>query len=119
MGRRLDRHLDTDLIERMELGWKPSKKTRTKRRTKTARSGASYRASRRNAALRAAVKGTWQGPETARQTYIARPPICRFNWALVDIGKSPLLSIRHRKQPKSYPYSSTRQNTRRASRSIA
>lgn len=42
MGRRLERHLDTDLIERIELGWRPSKSTPIKRKT-LPRAGWTYR----------------------------------------------------------------------------
>lgn len=68
MGR-LERHLDEDLIDRIDAGWTPTsdKKTKTKRK-KPIRLNNSYRASRRNAA-----RGTvWRGPETK---YIPRPPV--------------------------------------------
>jgi len=56
MGR-LERHLDEDLIDRMDAGWSPSQRTTPAKKAKPAREASSYRAARRNAA-----KGTvWRG----------------------------------------------------------
>lgn len=89
------------------------------RRSRTPRKAATFRAARRNAVLRGKVKGAWPGVETKRQNWIAKPPIIRFDWSLMALGKSPILKVRHRKQPKTYPYSSKRQNTRGTRRRAA
>ena len=47
MGR-LERKLDTDLIERMEAGWTPSARTVPVKKNKPPRHASTYRAARRN-----------------------------------------------------------------------
>ena len=89
------------------------------RRTKEPRKAATFRAARRNAVLRGETKGTWPGVEAKRQEWIAKPPIVKFDWSLLDFKMSPVLSVRHRTQPKTYPYSSKRQNERHAGARIS
>lgn len=51
MGRRLERHLDQDLIGRMARGWKPHSEAMPIKRQKPPRHASTYRAARRNEAL--------------------------------------------------------------------
>ena len=89
------------------------------RRSKTPRKAETFRGARRNTVLRGDVKGTWPGVEAKTQVWIAKPPIVKFDWSLMELGKLPVLSVRHRKQPKTYPYSSKRQNARIARQTAA
>lgn len=87
MGRRFERHLDQDLIDRMASGWTPTSATKPAKKVRTPRAAATYRGARRNEALRADVKTTWRGAKAIGIPYYGR-------------------------SSKTYPYSNTRQNTR-------
>ena len=76
MGR-LERHLDVDLIERMEAGWAPpSKEARAdeaeRRKVNAPRLGKTYRPTRRNWALRD-LKTVWKGARPKGPPY--HPPV--------------------------------------------
>ena len=45
--------------------------------------------------------------------FMAKPPVIKFNWALIAIGKSPLVAYRERKQPKTYKPNGKREVARR------
>jgi hypothetical protein len=49
MGRRLERHIDAELVARIQDGWRPKDRTEPLKRAKTPRSADTYRAARRNA----------------------------------------------------------------------
>lgn len=51
MGRRLERHLDEDLIARMARGWKASNHVEPAKHVKPRRKADTYRAARRNKAF--------------------------------------------------------------------
>ena len=68
MGR-LERHLDQDLIDRMEAGWTPTSVKKVPKKPKPPRPAATYRGARRNAAR----GSTWRGYQPDGRFY--RPPI--------------------------------------------
>ena len=72
MGR-LERHLDTDLIARINRGWKPQDQTKPLKRVRVPRGCDEYRAARRNETLRTAPKSTWRGIEPTGSVY--HPPV--------------------------------------------
>lgn len=72
---RLCRHLDADLIHRIEGGWKPKDRVEPLKRKKAPRLAETYRGARRGAVLRGKPKGVWQG---APATYL-EPPAVRPN----------------------------------------
>lgn len=72
MGRRLERHLDTDLIDRMEAGWTPTQRTKPLKKQREPRAAETYRGARRNEVLRGEIKGTWRGVEAK---YLPPPPV--------------------------------------------
>lgn len=74
---RLRRHLDADLVARIESGWKPKDRVEPLKRKKPPRRAETYRGARRTAVLRPkeGPKGVWHG---APATYID-PPAVRPN----------------------------------------
>jgi hypothetical protein len=91
MGRRLERHLDQDLIDRMAAGWTPSARVVPIKKLKPPRAARTYRAARRNLAIHGDVKTTWRS--SAKRS---------------ELGVEPY----YPKPSKKYPYSNERQNTR-------
>jgi hypothetical protein len=105
MGR-LERKLDSDLIERMEAGWTPSSRATPLKKAKQPRAASTYRSVRRNAYLRVPPKSVW--PKNNLATYVPyeTKPFFVFRY------RNGVLKRVLNKQPKIYPYSSERQNTR-------
>ena len=98
----------------MDATVQPAPSTRT--RSRTPRPAASYRAACRNRVLRppkTQLKGVWRPVPARAVPFMARPPVIKFNWALIAIGKSPLVAYRERKQPKTYKPNGKREVARR------
>lgn len=114
MGRRLVRHLDTDLLDRMEAGWTPKSRSASPTPKCKPRLGNSYRGAKRNAVLRGEIKGVWKGVDALDRPFMVKPPLLKYeprDGINFNAG-AILVDIRERKQPKDYPYSSKRQSRR-------
>jgi hypothetical protein len=73
MGRRFARHLDTDLIARIENGWKPKDRTEPMKRVRVPKAADEYRGARRNNLLRTKPRSTWRGIEPTGEKH--HPPV--------------------------------------------
>jgi hypothetical protein len=72
MGR-LERRLDTDLIARIQNGWKPKDRVEPLKRVRIPKSRDDYRGARRNHVLRTKPKSTWKGITPTVEQY--HPPV--------------------------------------------
>ncbi len=72
MGRRFARHLDTDLIARIENGWKPKDRTEPMKRVRVPKNADEYRGARRNHVLREKPRSTWPSSATGKSHH---PPV--------------------------------------------
>lgn len=94
------------------------------RRVKKKRTLESYRAARRNAVLRPeapAKPRQWRGIDAKYRPWMAKPPILKFDWGNLFAvpPRSPLISARQRKQPKTYPVGERNRERERRTRQIA